>query len=120
MAYTYKNITAGINMGEDEYFKTHKDMMIKSSLKFIKNSHRDGHGENFINSEKDRLRKIIDCKNIYELAAIERNLLSSNIKTHLNSVCENKMKQNKNKRNVKARLIKKLLIKNKIRIINEL
>ena len=117
MSYTYKNITAGINMGEDEYFIKHKDMMIKSSIKFIKNSLRDGHGATFIDGEKDRLRKIIACSNIDELVAIERNLLSSNIKTNLNFVGNNKMKQSNKKRALKLRLVKKLMEKNNIKLV---
>ena len=118
MSYNYNNIIAGIELGEDDYFKNHREKMISSTIKFIKNSLRDGHGSTFINGEKDRLRMIINCKNLDELVAVEQNLLNSNIKTNLSSRAYNKMKQSSRKREVKSRLVKKLMKKNSINVMD--
>tara|TARA_R100000951_G_scaffold115528_1_gene123903 strand:+ start:1090 stop:1440 length:351 start_codon:yes stop_codon:yes gene_type:complete len=111
MPFNYKHITDSIDIETSDYFKNYKNEMIARSIKFIKNSLRDGHGETFIDSEKDSLRKMISSTSIDELIVVERNLLTTRIKLNLNSVSSNRMKQIDNKRAMKAKLIKKLLKK---------
>jgi len=111
MSYTYKEITNGIDMEPSDYFKNYKNEMITKSIKFIKNALKDGYGQTFIDSEKDTLRKMISCSTLDEILIVERNLLDTRVKLHLDSIRSNKMKQLDNKRAMKTRLIKKLLKK---------
>jgi len=103
--------TDSLNMDLSTEFKNYKNRMIARSIKFIKNSLRDGHGQAFINGEKESLRKMISSTSFEEINVVERNLLSSRIKLNLNSASSNKMKQLDSKRATKTRLIKKLLKK---------
>jgi hypothetical protein len=114
MSYNYKNVTDGLDIDLSEYFKNYKNVMIARTIKFIKNSLREGHGQTFIDSEKESLRKMISCTSIDELLVVERNLLTTRIQVNLNRRSCNKMKQIDNKRALKTRLIKKLLKKQNI------
>ena len=103
------------NMNDEAYYTKYKNRMIKDAIKFIKVSHSDGHGKSFIDGEKDRLRKIINCNNIDELLVVERNLLDNNIITNLSCVGKNKMKQSSKVNATKSRLRRKLLKNNDIK-----
>ena len=111
MSYNYKHRTDSMDMDLSDYVKNYKNKMIARSIKFIKSAIKSGHGETFINSEKDSLRKMISCTSIDELLVVERNLLTTRIQLNLNSSSSNRMKQIDNKREMKTRLIKKLLKK---------
>ena len=99
------------DMDIDEYFILFKNTLIANALKFIKQSYIKGDGNAFIESEKDNLRKIINCKTIDELLVVEKNLLDNQITTNLTSVGKNSIKIRAKKNDMKHRLRRKLIEK---------
>ena len=108
---TLKLVETAMDMDVDEYFILFKNKLIANAVKFIKQSYIKGDGKAFIESEKDNLRKLINCKSLDELLVVEKNILDNQITTNLTAVGKNSIKVRAKKNDVKHRLRRKLLLK---------